>query len=54
MGSRSLDILLPEWRIENSLILDNFDLSFGIFRFIDRILNPLLDSERVVLQMLSS
>lgn len=50
-GSRSLDILLPECHIKNSLMLDCFDLSFGIFRFIDQILNLLLDSEQE--QMLS-
>lgn len=33
-------------------MLDSFNLSFGIFRFIDRILNLLLDSEEVLLQML--
>lgn len=38
---------------DSNLMLDSFDLSFGIFRFIDRILNLLLDSEEVVLQMLS-
>lgn len=52
-GSRSLDILLPEWHTKNCLMLDSFDLSFGIFRFIDKILNLLLDSGQVVLQMLS-
>lgn len=37
--SRGLAILLPEGQIKTNIILEGFALSFGISRFINRILN---------------